>query len=290
MNPISPSSPEAAELGRVLEARVDQTLHDLESVTSSSRPGPESLHRLHRDLRRLRVGLGVWTRASSKGRQEALRAYDRRLKHLARLVGGVRDRDVALGLLAQAPADLPSRERRALRRLRVHLTDDARIGRELIRASLRTERDLGLFEGIRDGFRTLPSARRAQALGRYLEEVHQEGQEAVRLAHRKARRKPTSRRLHTLRIRVRSWRHLSDLAAAIDPSYGVAEARPLQSLQARLGRLHDLDVVEDLTADSAPPAWNRAIRKERRRQQDKVVRTLRSSHWREMVPTLAVPA
>ena len=198
--------------------------------------------------------------------------------------GASADRDVALALLADAPKDLPSRERRALRRLQAHLTDDARIGRELIRASLRAERDLGLFEGIRAGFHTLPSARRAQALGRYLEEVHQEGQEAVRAAHRKARRKPTSRRLHRLRIRVRSWRHLSDLASAIDPSYGRPQARPLRSLQDRLGRLHDLDVVEDLTAASAPPTWNRAIRKERRRQQLKLARSLRSSHWREMVP------
>ncbi len=290
MNPTSSTSPEAVELGRALEARVDQTLHDLDRVVEGPRPAAEALHRLHRDLRQLRVGLGVWTRASSKGRQETLRDYDRRLKHLARLVGGVRDRDVALTLLSDAPRDLPSRERRALRRLRVHLTDDARIGRELIRASLRTERDLGLFEGIREGFQTLPSARRALALGRYLEEVHQEGREAVRLAHRKARRKPTSRRLHTLRIRVRSWRHLSDLAAAINPSYGLAEARPLRSLQARLGRLHDLDVVEDLTAKSAPPTWNRAIRKERRRQQLRVVRALRASHWREIVPALSVPA
>ncbi len=289
MSPTSPTNPEAVELGRVLEARVDETLHELDRLIASPRPTPESLHRLHRDLRRLRVGLGVWTRASSKGRQATLRDYDRRLKHLARLVGGVRDRDVALALLADAPRDLPSRERRALRRLRSHLTDDARIGRELVRASLRTERDLGLFEGIREGFRTLPSVRRAQALGRYLEEIHDEGQEAVRQAHRKARRKPTSRRLHTLRIRVRSWRHLSDLAAAIDPSYGLPQARPLQSLQARLGRLHDLDVVEDLTAEAAPPTWNRAIRKERRRQQLKVVRALKASHWREIAPTLAVP-
>ncbi len=261
-----------------------ETLRDVDRLVENPHSSPETLHRLHRDLRRLRVGLGVWTRASSRGRQAALRAYDRRLKRLARLVGGVRDRDVALALLADAPKDLPSRERRALRRLQSHLTDDARIGRELVRASLRAERDLGLFEGIRAGFHTLPSARRAQALGRYLEEVHQEGQEAVRAAHRKARRKPTSRRLHRLRIRVRSWRHLSDLASAIDPSYGRPQARPLRSLQDRLGRLHDLDVVEDLTAASAPPTWNRAIRKERRRQQLKLVRSLRSSHWREMVP------
>jgi CHAD domain-containing protein len=286
----SPKNPEAVELGRVLEARVDETLRELDRVTEGPRPAPEMLHRLHRDLRRLRVGLGVWRRASSRQQQEALTGYDRRLKHLARLVGGVRDRDVALDVLADAPGSLPSRDRRILRRLRAHLTDDARIGRELVRATLRSERDLGLFDGIRTGFQTLPPARRAQALGQYLEEVHQEGQEKVRLAHRKARRKPTSRRLHQLRIQVRSWRHLSDLAAEIDPTYGIPQARPLRALQSRLGRLHDLDVVEDLTAEAAPPTWSRAIRKERRRQQLKVVRELRASHWREIVPPVGATA
>lgn len=290
MTRASTTNPEASELGRVLEARLEETLRDLDRVVGSARPPPELLHHLHRDLRRLRVGLGVWTRASSRRRQAGLRTLDRRLKRLARLVGGVRDRDVALALLADAPHDLPSRERRAFRRLRVHLGDDAHIGRELVRASLRTERDLGLFEGIRGGFQCLPSARRAEALSRYLEEVHQEGQEAVREAHRAARRKPTSRRLHRLRIRVRSWRHLSDLAAAIDPTYGLPRARPLRSLQDRLGRLHDLDVVENLTSAGAPPTVNRAIREARRRQQLRVVRGLRSSHWREIVPAGAASA
>jgi CHAD domain-containing protein len=282
--------PEAIELGRVLESRVDETIREAERLIASAHPRPEVLHRLHRDLRRLRVGLGVWTRASSAALQDELTGFDRRLKRLARLVGGVRDRDVALALLADAPRTLAPRERRALRRLQIHLMDDARTGRELVRASLRTELDLGLFEGVRDGFHALPSARRAQALGRYLEEVHQEGQERVRQAHRKARQKPTSRRLHRLRIRVRSWRHLSDLAAEIDPTYGMPRARPLQTLQSRLGRLHDLDVVETLTAEAAPPTWNRAIRKERQKQQHKLVRALRSSHWREMVPPVAAPA
>lgn len=290
MPPRSPTNPEAVELGRVLETRVEETLRELDRLIEAPHPSPEMLHRLHRDLRRLRVGVGVWQRASSRTRQAVLGGYDRRLKHLARLVGGVRDRDVALALLAEAPPDLTAPERSALRRLRVHLTDDARIGRELVRASLRTERDLGLFEGIRTSFRTLPSTRRSQALGQYLEEVHQQGQDKVRVAHRKARRKPNSRRLHQLRIRVRSWRHLSDLAAEIDPTYGMPQAQPLRALQSRLGRLHDLDVVENLTSDGAPPTWSRAIRRERRRQQVRVERALRASHWREIVPPVAVPA
>jgi CHAD domain-containing protein len=279
------SPPDAAELARVLATRLDSTLHEIDRVVDGPPASAETLHRLHRELRRLRVGLGVWTRASSPGRQEDLRGFDRRVKRLARIVGGVRDRDVALELLAQAPRNLTSRERAQMRRFRSRLSDDARIGRELLRASLRAERDLGLFEGIRSGFEAHPSARRAAALRTYLDQVRQEGQEAVRAAHRKARRNPSSRRLHRLRIRVRSWRHIADLASAVDPSYRVEVARALRTLQTRLGRLHDLDVVEDLTAKAVGPTWSREIRRERRRQHSTLVRQLRSSRWRQIAPT-----
>jgi len=278
----SPTTRDAAELARVLEARLDGTLHEIDRVVENPQPAAETLHRLHRELRRLRVGLDVWTRASTPGHRFDLVAYDRRLRRLARLVGGVRDRDVALELLAQGPTDLPSRERSQLRRLRVRLADDARIGRELLRASLRAERDLGLFEGLRAGFHIPPSARRGRALRAYLDDVRDERQEAIREAHKKARRKPSSRRLHRLRIRVRNWRHIADLASVLETAQPVTVARPLRSLQARLGRLHDLDVVEDLTAKVASPTLSRAIRKERRRQHESLVRQLRASHWRQI--------
>ncbi|MGP8073187.1 MAG: CHAD domain-containing protein [Thermoplasmata archaeon] len=273
---------DAAELARVLEARLDGTLHEADRVIESPRPAAETLHRLHRELRRLRVGLDVWSRASAPGLRLDLRSFDRRLRRLARLVGGVRDRDVALNLLAQGPSDLPSRERSQVRRLRVRLADDARIGRELLRASLRAERDLGLFEGLRAGFHVPPSARRGRALRAYLDEVRDERQEAIREAHKKARRNPSSRRLHRLRIRVRNWRHIADLASVLETAQPMTVARPLRSLQARLGRLHDLDVVEDLTATAASPSLSRAIRKERRRQHESLVRQLQASHWRQM--------
>jgi CHAD domain-containing protein len=276
---------DAAELVRVLEARLDETLRQVGAVVDQPDPEPEVLHQLHRELRRLRVGLEVWIRASSNRQGTDLRALDRRVKRLARLVGGVRDRDVAIELLENGPKTLPSRERTSLRRLRGRIADDAHIGRELLRASLRTERDLGLFEGIRAGLHTRPSARRARAIRNYLESIRVEGQEAVRTAHKKARRKPSSRRLHRLRIRVRNWNHLSDLAASVDPTFPVPERHPLRSLQARLGRLHDLDVVEDLTAKAASPTWSKAIRKERRRQHGTLVRQLKSSRWRQIAPT-----
>src|SRR5208282_3020395 len=97
----APTSRDAAELARMLEVRLDGTLHEADRVIQNPKPAAESLHRLHRELRRLRVGLDVWARASTPARRLDLRSYDRRLRRLARLVGGVRDRDVALDLLAQ---------------------------------------------------------------------------------------------------------------------------------------------------------------------------------------------
>jgi CHAD domain-containing protein len=267
--------PDIEELGRRLVDRVDAVLRAVDRVVDGSRGSPTTLHLLHRDLRRLRVGIAVWRRAGPRRRAAPLREFDRRLKRLARLVGGVRDRDVALGLLRSAAPTLSADERREFAALRRHLGTEARIGRTLLRAALRRERDLGLFEGIREAFASVPAHRRSGDALRYLAQLRAEGEAALRAAGRKARRRPTSRRLHRLRIEVRGWRQLGALAAAIAPAVGADDPR-LRTLQAELGRLHDLDVTGLLAADEAPAPVVRVLHRAQRRARRRLVRTLRA--------------
>ncbi len=148
------------------------------------------------------------------------------------------------------------------------LREDTHIQRELLRAFLRTERQAGLLERSRVLLALTPRADATRGLARILAEERRTRQRRVRRAHRRAVRRPTSERLHRLRIRIRQWRHLSALEVAVratnhppPPSW--------RTLQERLGRLHDLDValasIPGELADSAPARHLRDARKELRR-------------------------
>lgn len=240
------------------------------------RPTSANLHRLHRDLRRLRTGLGVWQELLDTADGEQLGPLRARIRRLARLVGQVRDRDVALGLLDevanQAGSDL---ELERLRQYRTRLQDDARTGRELLRAFLRSERQARLFDQVGHALKTRRRAIRADRLRRVLTQHHEAGRERVVSAHRKARRRPSMGRLHRLRIRVRRLRQVSDLTSAVDPTSDPSLAHSLRRLQQHLGHLHDLDVLlRELDPPLKEMAWAEALREERRRQRKAIVKVL----------------
>jgi len=232
----------------------------------------------------LRVGISIWARLLPKALRTELEGYDRRLKRLARLVGGVRDRDVTLSLLTDPSLPRGPRERVRLVRVRRRLVDDARVGRELLRVFLRAERDSGLFEGIRAGLQVAPPRNRVQHLDGYLTQIRDEGRHAVQQAHRRARRKPSPRRLHRLRIRMRNWRHLSDLSVTLAPTKPITAPPPLRALQRRLGRLHDLEVAENLSRPARGTRWARSLEEEQRRQRRRIVQQLRARRAREIMP------
>lgn len=274
-----------ADFVKELERRLDSTLHGLDRLVAAPRPAASALHRLHRDLRRLRVGIDVWARLLPKAPRAELQGYDRRLKRLARLVGGVRDRDVALALLADRSLPGGSEERLRLHQVRARLVDDARVGRELLRVFLRAERDAGLFEGIRSGLHVKPPRNRVLNVDGYLAQIRDEGRRGVQQAHRRARRKPSTRRLHRLRIRMRNWRHLSDLSTTLTPAVPLVAPPPLRALQRRLGRLHDLEVVGTLAKPARGTRWARSLEEEQRRQRRRIVQQLRARRTKEIVPS-----
>lgn len=235
---------------------------------------PEEVHNIHRELRRLASGLSVWGRLVPASREEGVREVVRRVRRLARLVGRVRDRDVTNALLV--PGGLPAGPSERLRpwhEFLGRLREDTHTGRELLRAFLRTELQGGLFERAKRLLDLRPRPDADRGLHRILAEERRRRQGRVRKAHRKARRDPTSERLHRLRIRIRQWRHLATLELAARATVTQPPPPSWRLLQGRLGRLHDLDVAlatvpEDLS-DAGP-----AIRlRDRRRKLRRSIRT-----------------
>jgi len=278
----APSAALVAELDRLLA----DVLHSVDEVLRWPHPSPESLHHLHRDMRRLGAGLGVWQRLLASRDRELLRPLDARVRRLSRLVGRVRDRDIAIALLERVDGKPYSRrEARRLAQYRTRLRDDARTGRELLRAFLRAERDAHLFDRVQDSFHVKPPARRATGLPSLIAKSHDRNRERLEEAHRRARRRPTAARLHRLRIRVRGLRHLSEISTRVVPNSTPGFTPALRKLQGDLGRLHDLDVVLDgLDREVRSTAWAEALRRKRRRQRRRIAERLRDGPLLEVPP------
>ncbi|HXW67101.1 MAG TPA: CHAD domain-containing protein [Thermoplasmata archaeon] len=254
---------------------------ELEALATRPHATPESLHDLHRALRRLRQALALWARLLGPADRRALRPLDRRVARLARLIGRVRDRDVMLGLIESANLPRPSADDLPrLLRLRARLRDDARTGRELLKVFARSEIDGRLAEHLETLLRRPARADRVPSVRRLLEDEDERRRLRVRAAHRRARRKSSVNRLHRLRLQIRRLRHLDELRARLDPAFPVPNATAVRRLQAQLGRLHDLDIVlTGLDADLRGSRWAEAMREERRALRAGLRRVLRARDW-----------
>ncbi len=245
-------------------ARVDRSV---DSVIRHPQASPEVLHDLHRDLRRLAGGLVVWARVLPRREAIRLEPLVPRARRLARLVGRVRDKDVTIDLFARHARAGDDREETArVQRFLMRLRDDARTGRELLRAFLKTERERGLFSEIGTFLGRPPARGPAARLHLLLAAEAAERHAKVRKARAKARRRPTPARLHRLRIRVRQLRHFADLVAPVSPEAVGRVTPPLRRLQGRLGRLHDLDIaLATLDPELHGTAWALRLEAGRRR-------------------------
>jgi CHAD domain-containing protein len=275
-----------ALLARELDRLLAEVAGSVDNVVAHAYPTPESLHGLHREMRRLRHALVVWQRLLPRRDQELVRPLDRRLKRLARLVGRVRDRDVMIALLENGSLPPPSRrDARSIARWSARLRDDARTGRELLLVYLRSERDAHLFEGLRESVDFVPRKDAGTQLPRVLDAEQAERRDDVRSAHRRARRRPTSTRLHHLRIQVRRLRHLAEVRGRLGGRNGAIFPPATRRLQTRLGRLHDLDLVlGGLDTNLAASEWGKALKAERRRVRRSIRRSLKAVSWPKPAP------
>jgi len=264
----------AREIAGILE----EATRAIDYVVASAHPSPESLHRLHRQMRRLRTGLALWEALLPSAERELLHPLDVRIKRLSRLVGRIRDRDISLSLLQRfAGKRTGRRDLERLERFRTRVQDDARTGRELLRAFLRSERQARLLDDVGERLRSLPRRGSFRDPHRAVTLAHARTHENLRRAHRKALRRPSMERLHRLRIRIRRARQFTDLAVALDPRHERAFSSSLARLQKDLGDLHDLDLVlVGLDEEVRRTAWADALREERRRRRREILKVLES--------------
>lgn len=262
----------AREVGEIL----DEVTRAVDQVVASAHPSVASLHRLHRQMRRLRTGLALWESLLPNAEREILHPLDVRIKRLSRLVGRIRDRDIALYLLQRFDARRADhRDLLRVTRYRIRVQDDARTGRELLRAFLRSERQARLLDDVGERLRSLPRAGTFRDPHRAVVLAHARTYDKLRRAHRQARRRPSMERLHRLRIQIRRARQFSDLAAALDPKHERAFATSLSRLQKKLGDLHDFDMVlVGLDDEVRRTAWADALRDERRRRRREILKVL----------------
>lgn len=263
-----------------LEQEIDRLLDEaggrIETVLRQHQARPASLHDLHRDLRRLRTGLAVWQQLLAGPDRAKVDPLDRRIQRLARLVGQVRDRDVAVDRLGRVPANkVDPSDRDSLDRYRARLRDDARTGRELLRAFLRSETEARLLEEARSALRARVRPIGPTPLRRLLVEHRSASHDEVVAAHKKARRRPSMNRLHRLRIQVRRLRQIAELARSVVPEVDATVTGPFRRLQQDLGELHDLDsLLLNLDPNLRATSWARALRKARRRLRREIAERL----------------
>lgn len=283
---MPPSRPSARE-GTVLRAEIARCARraeaGLRACAYRSTPDAETLHRLHRDLRELRVTHRLLLPLPHGGVHED--ATDRRLRRLAGLVGEVRDRDVAIEILLRSGRAVDLHLRRSLQ---VRLRHEGQIGRELLRGNARSELERHLLQTvIRDvAGAAVPGPAR---LRREMETALTQRHATVVRAFRRGLRKPSTRRLHRLRIALRNARALRVLVGRATGHPADSVPSDLGKLQRELGRLHDLDMVAEriagLPSGESLDRWERQWRRTRKNERIQVLtrmqrkRTRKSLDW-----------
>lgn len=288
-----PSSKPTAREATALRAEIARSARSAESGLRACAyrnvPDAETLHRLHRDLRELRVSHRLLVPLPKA--EAAEDTTDRRLQRLAGLVGEVRDRDVAIAILLRSNGHLGSKVRRTLQ---ARLRHEGQVGREMLRADARAELDRHLLQTVSRDVSIAPAPGPAQ-LRHDMEAALAQHHATVVRTFRRALRKPSTRRLHRLRIALRNARALRVLVGRVTGHPANSVPADLDKLQRILGRLHDLDMVAEriaaLPSGENLDRWERAWRKARKTERLRVLtrmqrkRTRKALNWLTLSPT-----
>lgn len=210
-------------------------------------PSADALHVGHQNLRRLRLDGALWAGVVPRGFSADQPALDTELKRVARAVGQVRDVDVALELIAGlGPAPRPQIPTGASRVLVRAVQQRALVGRRELRAAFPPDSAAALLERIARPTRaSLPRAR-AERLREEIDEATAVALARLERTLGRVYRRPTVRRLHRLRVALRSVRYLDLTRQEIAGARPLAAVDPLRSFQEELGVLNDWVVVRRL--------------------------------------------
>lgn len=218
-------------------------------------PSEEELHTLHRALRKLRIELRPWKRGLRAGRRRVVREADREVREVARLVGEVRDRDVAKRVIERLARRNEMFAPDGLRTVRTAIVRQARSGRKLVPSAAEALLASGALNALDDLAVTELSKMEADAWRSNVRAAEERVLEDVRRRYDRARKGRTPERLHELRQALRSARLWSE-AYTLPTVAGYPES--LGTLQGRLGRLHDLSITHDLIRTLPPGCGARA--------------------------------
>jgi len=234
----------------VTTALLRRRARELDRHLPSAREGNDKgVHQARVASRRLREAIPVLA-PSSKARRKAARSTRR----VTRTLGAVRELDVALGILDEL-ATRSTIPRNALEDVRGHVVAE----RERHRESMRRRLDRVDSARLR---------RRLDALAAAVSEAEtQTWREALarRIVHRARRlgraidaagRMYAPEQLHDVRIATKKLRYALELAADARLAGARPLVAPLKRAQDTLGRLHDLQVIQQYVAavQAAPPA------------------------------------
>jgi CHAD domain-containing protein len=286
MSTPKPSAREATALRAEIARCARSAESGLRACAYRTAPDPETLHRLHRDLRELRVTHRLLVPLPKGGAVEDV--TDRRLQRLASRVGEVRDRDVAIDILLRSGGDVGGKLRRGLQ---ARLRHEGEIGRELLRAAARVEMERRLLQTVIRDVSSAPVPGPA-ALRHEMEAALTQHRARVIRAFRRGLRKPSTRRLHRLRIALRNARALRILVGKVTAHPGNSVPADLDKLQRTLGRLHDLDMVAEriaaLPSGENLEKWEREWRKARKTERIRVLARMQRKRTRKSLDWLAL--
>ena len=248
----------------------------------------EPLHQCRVATRRLREILPLCTSEVPRG--AAARAR-RRLRRVGRALGGVRELDVALGLvveLVQKDSVAPI----AAGRLRQHLRDERDERRERMLDRLGGVSTRKLERDLADVARALSMRQQTDAWAQTL--AVRMGRRAQRVREAVAAAGPlyVSDRVHVVRIAAKKLRYALEFAADTGEASTKGAVRQVKDIQEALGRLHDLEVLATTIQDIAVPGadvetWNGAL-DALRLELDRECRGLHSQYVAKREPLLEI--
>ena len=215
-------------------AHVDRLVR---AVASGDAPS-ERLHELHRSLRRLYLYTRFTPGREKRGRWRDARE---RLHRLAGLVGSVRDFDVGAELLGTLAAGAGEPGPLGLGAVRRRFVRDCAAARASLREELRPAQWERTNRALRERVRPATGPAADRWVERRLRGAIADDARALARAWERARHRPTTRRLHRLRIRLRGYRQLGRLVAQCLAEPTPPTAGLGRGLQRALGELHDWD-------------------------------------------------
>ena len=209
----------------------------------------EPLHQGRVSTRRLREILPLCACEVPRGLANRAR---RRLRRVGRALGGVREIDVSIGIVAELVRE-ERVEPETGERLQHHLADERDERRERMLDQLSSVNTRKLEWDLADVARVLAMRQQTDAWAKMLAVRLESRAQRVREAVADSGALYISDRVHRVRIAAKKLRYGLELAGDTGEARTKSSVREVKGIQEVLGRLHDLEVLAHMIQDLAVP-------------------------------------